>query len=94
MLSWATSLLPSRSRGPPRVTDIFIYPIKSCGKGLRLETADFLETGFRHDRQWMIVEADSLSMLTARQLPLYVGRKISEIALSRAQHDPDPAGAR
>jgi uncharacterized protein len=41
--------------GALRIQDIFIYPIKSL-KGIRLESAEVLERGFRYDRRWMLVD--------------------------------------
>jgi hypothetical protein len=37
------------------VQDLYIYPIKSLG-GIRLETAEALQRGFRFDRRWMLVD--------------------------------------
>ncbi len=55
--------------GPPgiSVTDLFIYPIKSCG-GIRLERADVGSGGFEGDRRWMIVD-DAGHFVTQRTLP-------------------------
>ncbi|MGE0800410.1 MAG: MOSC domain-containing protein [Lautropia sp.] len=41
----------------PVVTDLFSYPIKSCG-GVRLDAADLWETGLYLDRFWMVVDGD------------------------------------
>ncbi|MCL7046182.1 hypothetical protein MKW94_012447 [Papaver nudicaule] len=38
------------------VTSIFIYPIKSC-KGISVPQAPISSTGFRWDRQWVVVNA-------------------------------------
>jgi hypothetical protein len=37
------------------VQDLYIYPVKSLG-GIRLETAQVLQRGFRFDRRWMLVD--------------------------------------
>ncbi|KAG2684996.1 hypothetical protein I3843_10G100500 [Carya illinoinensis] len=39
-----------------RVSSIFIYPIKSC-RGISLLRAPITATGFRWDRQWVVVNA-------------------------------------
>ncbi|VFQ78059.1 unnamed protein product [Cuscuta campestris] len=39
-----------------RVSSIFIYPIKSC-RGISLSQAPLSSTGFRWDRQWMVVNS-------------------------------------
>lgn len=39
-----------------RVKSIFIYPIKSC-RGISLSQAPISSTGFRWDRQWMVVNS-------------------------------------
>ncbi|KAI3858654.1 hypothetical protein MKW92_003529 [Papaver armeniacum] len=38
------------------ITSIFIYPIKSC-KGISVPQAPISSTGFRWDRQWVVVNA-------------------------------------
>ena len=45
-----------------RVHSLHIYPVKSC-RGIDLDVAEIAATGFRYDRQWMVVapEADFLS---------------------------------
>ena len=53
------------------VTDLFIYPIKSCA-GVRLDKARFDRLGFENDRRWMVVQAETNedgvhSFVTARQ---------------------------
>ena len=55
----------------PVVTDLFIYPIKSCA-GIRVESADLWETGLYLDRLWMVVTDDGrfLSQRTAPRLAL------------------------
>ncbi|KAI9122675.1 hypothetical protein K1719_006515 [Acacia pycnantha] len=39
-----------------KVSSIFIYPIKSC-RGISVPQAPILRTGFRWDRQWLVVNS-------------------------------------
>ncbi|TXK46441.1 MOSC domain-containing protein [Pontibacter qinzhouensis] len=48
-----------------KITGITIYPIKSLG-GVSLQQAQVEERGFRHDRRWMLIDADN-NFLTQRQ---------------------------
>ncbi len=41
------------------VRSLHIYPVKSC-RGIDVETAEVGPTGFRHDRQWMVADADGM----------------------------------
>ncbi|KAL2474684.1 Molybdenum cofactor sulfurase family protein [Abeliophyllum distichum] len=41
---------------PAMVTSIFVYPIKSC-RGIALSHAPISSTGFRWDRQWLVVNS-------------------------------------
>ena len=52
---------------PPVVSELHIYPIKSC-RGLRLPTADVEERGFRFDRRWMVADESGL-FLSQRKIP-------------------------
>ena len=49
------------------VTDLFVYPIKSC-KGIRVESADLWETGLYLDRLWMVVD-EAGRFLSQRTVP-------------------------
>ncbi|MBL8131812.1 MAG: MOSC domain-containing protein, partial [Anaerolineae bacterium] len=49
------------------VTDLYVYPIKSCG-GIRQSSAVVEPRGFAHDRRWLIVDPDG-GFLTQRELP-------------------------
>lgn len=49
------------------VTELWIYPVKSCG-GISLDKAQVTLQGLDGDRQWMIVDADG-KFLTQRQYP-------------------------
>lgn len=42
----------------PRVTELWIYPIKSC-RGIRLQELIIDEFGPQYDRQWMIVDGEN-----------------------------------
>ncbi|PQQ03027.1 mitochondrial amidoxime reducing component 2 [Prunus yedoensis var. nudiflora] len=46
--------LPSESDAVAKVSSIFIYPIKSC-RGISVSQASVTPTGFRWDRQWLVV---------------------------------------
>ena len=50
-----------------RLASLFIHPVKSCA-GLRVERWTVEDTGFRFDRQWMVVDADG-RLFTQRQDP-------------------------
>ncbi|GAB2280977.1 hypothetical protein Dimus_015594 [Dionaea muscipula] len=50
-----------------RVKSIFIYPIKSC-RGISVSQAPISSTGFRWDRQWLIVNSNG-RMYTQRVAP-------------------------
>eukprot|EP01103_Thecamoeba_quadrilineata_P020559 TRINITY_DN8897_c0_g1_i1.p1 TRINITY_DN8897_c0_g1~~TRINITY_DN8897_c0_g1_i1.p1 ORF type:complete len:301 (-),score=54.24 TRINITY_DN8897_c0_g1_i1:61-963(-) len=68
-----------------RVTALNIYPVKGC-RGIPLEQVRITETGFEHDREWMIATAPSNPteqprFLTQRQIP-----KISLIQVSLTTH--------
>lgn len=49
------------------VTDLFVYPVKSC-RGVRVTEADLWETGLYLDRFWMVVD-DDCQFVTQRNLP-------------------------
>ncbi len=49
------------------VSQIRVYPVKSCG-GWSLQEARVIETGFEHDREWMVVDEDG-RFVTQRQCP-------------------------
>jgi hypothetical protein len=52
----------------PRISQLFIYPIKSCA-GISVSSLQFDEKGPILDRRWMLVDAQSGVFLTQRQLP-------------------------
>jgi len=49
------------------VSNITLYPIKSCA-GISCKTAQIAKFGFENDRRWMLVDAESGRMMTARRL--------------------------
>ncbi len=51
----------------PVISDLFIYPVKSC-RGIRVADAALWETGLLLDRFWMVVD-DDLQFVTQRNLP-------------------------
>ncbi len=51
----------------PTIQALNVYPVKSC-RGITLEHARIAETGFEHDRQWLIVD-DNNRFLTQREAP-------------------------
>lgn len=56
----------------PRITGLWIYPIKSC-RGISVKELEIGPTGPIHDRQWMIVDAKN-EFITLRTEP-----KLSQI---------------
>ncbi len=40
-----------------RLVGLYVYPIKSAA-GLRCQTVELTESGFKHDREWMVVDAN------------------------------------
>ena len=49
------------------VTALYYYPVKSL-QGIAVDEATITPQGLQHDRQWMVVDADS-RVVTQRQLP-------------------------
>jgi len=47
---------------------LHLYPVKSCA-GVAVDEALLIETGLELDRAWMVVDADSGSFLSQRELP-------------------------
>ncbi|XP_020705307.1 mitochondrial amidoxime-reducing component 1 isoform X2 [Dendrobium catenatum] len=64
---FSTSTGRSSSAPAATVTSIFIYPIKSC-RGISVPQAPITSTGFRWDRQWMVVNSNGRA-LTQRVEP-------------------------
>lgn len=57
----------SASAAQPRISRLFVYPVKSCA-GVEVREAVLTETGFDLDRAWMVVDAQG-RFVTQRQLP-------------------------
>ncbi len=53
----------------PLISQLFIYPIKSCA-GIAVSNLHFDHKGPLYDRRWMLVDAHSGEFLTQRELPL------------------------
>ena len=66
------------------VTGLFVYPVKSCA-GTALRVAELGARGIRHDREFMLVDAEG-HFLTQRQLPrmalIRPARTADKLALS------------
>jgi uncharacterized protein len=50
-----------------RVAQLFVHPIKSCG-AVAVEQAALIDTGFEHDREWMVVDREG-EFVSQRHLP-------------------------
>ncbi len=50
------------------LAQLYVYPIKSCG-GYMLEQAELLINGLKHDRTFMVVDAQTGHFVTQRTLP-------------------------
>ncbi|GAA5894163.1 MOSC domain-containing protein [Sporobolomyces salmoneus] len=62
------------SKEEPRqltVEQLWVYPIKSC-RGSLIEESEYSSEGLAYDRQWMIVDAETHTFLTARTIPKMV----------------------
>ena len=60
------------------ISALYVYPVKSCA-GIALQQAEITETGFAHDRQWLIV-TNERRFITQRDEPRLA---LIETALSR-----------
>jgi uncharacterized protein len=49
------------------VSAVYIYPVKSC-RGILIQEAEVTPSGFRHDREFLVVDADG-TFLTQRTTP-------------------------
>jgi uncharacterized protein len=49
----------------PTISDLFVYPVKSCA-GVRMIEVAIVPTGFAFDRNWMVVDADG-AFVTQRE---------------------------
>ncbi|KAH9158016.1 hypothetical protein AeRB84_000151 [Aphanomyces euteiches] len=48
--------IPASDITTPRVHDLLVYPIKSCG-GVHVDNAQILKRGLACDRQWLVIDA-------------------------------------
>lgn len=55
---------------PSEVTQLWIYPIKSC-RGIRVESARLKKTGLDLDRNWMFIDKEKREFLTIRNDPSF-----------------------
>jgi uncharacterized protein len=53
------------------IHSLHVYPVKSC-RGINLQTAELVDTGFKYDRHWMLVDEQG-HFLSQRQLPQMAG---------------------
>jgi uncharacterized protein YcbX len=51
----------------PKIAELFVYPVKSCA-GVRMDEVSIAPTGFKFDRNWMIID-DSGTFVTQREHP-------------------------
>ena len=51
----------------PTISDLFVYPVKSCA-GVRMSEVSIVPTGFKFDRNWMVVDAEG-AFVTQREYP-------------------------
>ena len=83
-----------------RVSSLWVHPVKSC-RAVGLDRVELDETGFRHDRRWMIVDPDG-RFVTQRDRPELATVSVTlwgdHIALTADGHgaltlplDPGPA---
>ncbi|KAJ6520190.1 MOSC N-terminal beta barrel domain-containing protein [Mycena sanguinolenta] len=54
-----------------RVSKILVHPIKSC-RGISVQSSRYTSEGLDYDRKWCIIEADSNTVITAREFPKMV----------------------
>lgn len=64
----------------PTISELFVYPIKSCA-GIALNEARLLATGLEYDRYWMVTDPDG-TMLTQRAYP-----RLALITVEIGQHE-------
>jgi uncharacterized protein len=60
-------LKSTRSESGTSLSDLRLYPIKSCG-GIAVDESEVDERGLRHDRRWMLVD-ETGSFMSQRKLP-------------------------
>ncbi|KAE9047010.1 hypothetical protein PR001_g1218 [Phytophthora rubi] len=52
----------------PKVSGLFVYPIKSCA-GIQLDEAQLTPKGLLHDREWVIIDGARDKFVTQRRYP-------------------------
>ncbi|KIM47725.1 hypothetical protein M413DRAFT_439401 [Hebeloma cylindrosporum] len=70
MLS-STTAKAAPPTGSVIVSKILIHPIKSC-RGISVQSAHYTPEGIENDRIWCIIDAQSLTVITAREVPKMV----------------------
>jgi uncharacterized protein YcbX len=72
-----------------QVSELFIYPIKSLG-GIAKRSVDIVDTGFKHDRRWMLVDENNLflSQRTHHQMALLQPAETAHGVLVTHKHYP------
>ncbi|KAI9067205.1 hypothetical protein FKP32DRAFT_1588842 [Trametes sanguinea] len=68
--------------GDVRVSKILVHPIKSC-RGSSLQEARYTPEGLENDRKWCIIEADTHTIITARE--------VSKMVLISPRIEVDPS---
>lgn len=63
-----TNSTPEFQAPAMKISELWIYPIKSCA-GFQVSEAELSVNGLRNDRRWQFVEAESRVFITQRQLP-------------------------
>lgn len=58
---------PTSTAGPARIAALFRYPIKSA-RGHELQSVTLCDTGFAHDREWLLVDQRDV-FVTQREQP-------------------------
>ena len=56
-----------------KISEINIYPVKSCA-GIALSQAEVVDTGFEHDREWMVVNGERGNLID-----FFVGNFITQL---------------
>ncbi|KAL3666763.1 hypothetical protein V7S43_008384 [Phytophthora oleae] len=66
--NWEIVTLKASELQFPKVTGLFVYPVKSCA-GVALKSAQLMPKGLLHDREWVIIDGDRDKFLTQRRYP-------------------------
>lgn len=74
------------AEAPPRVSALYVYPVKGCG-GLPLVRAEVSRMGIRRDRQWMFV--DERGMFVAQRDSRRLGVPVASVCLVRTALDAE-----